>query len=51
VAPFAIESSPSVLFFVTRPEHTHDRQVDAFRRFMFELVARLFGDGTTAVAA
>jgi len=42
VAPFAIESSPQMMFFVTRPEHTHDRQVDAFRRFVFELVERLF---------
>jgi DNA-binding transcriptional LysR family regulator len=51
VAPFAVASSPGVIFFVTRPEHTHDKQVDAFRRFMFELVGRLFGDETKAAAA
>jgi LysR family glycine cleavage system transcriptional activator len=51
VAPFDIESSRGAFFFVTRPEHSHDRQVDAFRRFMFEMVQRLFGGGLTAAAA
>lgn len=41
VAPFDITSGPSVIYLVTRPENARDRHVEAFRRWMFELAARL----------
>lgn len=51
VAPFDIEGPKMTVYFVTRHEHTHDRRVEAFRAWLFEIVARVTGKAAPSAAA